>query len=70
MPCHKDALGSGGTAPCTLNLGIRWRWVVSFTVQRKSPWYPLATRLGRPHSKSGCSVEEKKKKKLCSYCEL
>jgi hypothetical protein len=38
--------GSGGIAPRILDLGIRWRWVVSFTLrplysQGKSPWYPL-----------------------------
>jgi len=33
----KTYWGSGGTAPCILDLGTRWRWVVSFT-----PWllYP------------------------------
>jgi hypothetical protein len=39
-------IGSGGVAPHILNLGTRWRWVVSFTPrllypQRKSPWCPL-----------------------------
>jgi len=29
----KTYLGSGRTAPCILNLGIRWRWVVSFMLQ-------------------------------------
>jgi len=30
-------MGSGGIAPCILNFGTIWRWVVSFT-----PWpiYP------------------------------
>jgi len=37
---------SGGIDPLFLNLGTRWRWVVSFTprplyLQGKSPWYPL-----------------------------
>jgi hypothetical protein len=47
--------GSGGIIPRILGLGIRWRWVVSFTywpryTQGKSPWYPLYRRLGGPHS--------------------
>jgi hypothetical protein len=34
-----------------IDLGTRWKWVVSFTLrplypQRKSPWYPLDRRLG------------------------
>jgi hypothetical protein len=49
--------GSGGVAPRILNLGTRWRWVVSFTprplyTQGKSPWYLLDRRLGGPQSRS------------------
>jgi len=38
---------------CIFNLGIRWRWVDTFTPrplypQGKSPWYPLDRRLGGP----------------------
>jgi hypothetical protein len=29
---HEDVWGSGDITPCILNLGSRWRWVVSFTV--------------------------------------
>jgi hypothetical protein len=29
--------GSGGIAPCILDLGTRWRWVISFTF---GPLYP------------------------------
>jgi len=29
----KTYLESGGIAPRILNLGIRWRWVVGFTLQ-------------------------------------
>jgi hypothetical protein len=52
-PCHEGVLGSGGTAPRILDLGTRWRWVVSFTPrplyrQGKSTWYPLDKRLGVP----------------------
>jgi len=66
LPKHhamKTYWGSWGIAPHILDLGIRWRWVVSFTPrsfysQGKSPWYPLDRRLGGPESCSGCSGEE------------
>jgi hypothetical protein len=56
--------GSWGTAPSILDLGIRWRLIVSFTLQPlypqgKSPWYPLGRRLGGPQSRSGGGGEEK-----------
>jgi hypothetical protein len=43
---------SGGIAPDILDLGTRWRWVVSFTTrplypQGKSPRYPLGGLQGR-----------------------
>jgi hypothetical protein len=49
----KGCWGSGGIAPRILNLGTRWRWVVSFTPkplypQGKRPCYPLDRRLGVP----------------------
>jgi hypothetical protein len=44
--------GSGGTAPRILNLGVRWRWVVSFTLRRLYPRYTLDSRLGGPQSRS------------------
>jgi hypothetical protein len=55
---------SGCIAPCNLDLGTRWRWVVSFTPrplypQGKSPWYPLDGRLGGPQSRSRYGDEEK-----------
>jgi hypothetical protein len=55
--------GSGGIAP-HIDLGTRWRWVVSYTPwplypQGKSPWYPFDRRLGGPQSRSGRSGEEK-----------
>jgi len=31
-PGQKDVCGRGGTAPRILNLGARWRWVVSFRI--------------------------------------
>jgi hypothetical protein len=42
--------GSGGIASRILELGTKWRWVVSFTIrplylQEKSPCYPLDRRL-------------------------
>jgi hypothetical protein len=63
-PRHEDVLGSGGIAPRILNLGTRWRWVVSSTPRHlypkgKSPWDPLDRRLGGPQSRSGCGGEEK-----------
>jgi hypothetical protein len=60
----KTYWGSGSIAPRILVLGIRWRWVVSFTPrplypQGKSPWYSLDRRLGGPHNRSGRGGEEK-----------
>jgi len=37
-PCHEDVWGSVSRAPRILNLGTRWRWVVSFTHRA---FYPL-----------------------------
>jgi hypothetical protein len=61
--------GSVDIAPRILDLGTRWRWVVSFTPrplypQGKSPRYPLDRRLGGPQSRSGRSGEEKNSKPL------
>jgi hypothetical protein len=44
--------GSGSIAPRILDVGTRWRWVVS-------PWYPLDRRLCGPQSWSGHGGEEK-----------
>jgi len=57
-PRHEGILGSGGIAPLILDLGTRWRWVVSFTPrplypQEKSPWYPLDRSLCGLQSRSG-----------------
>jgi len=35
---HEDVLRKQSTAPPILNLGVRWRWVVSSTPR---PFYPL-----------------------------
>jgi len=56
--------GSEGIVPCILDLGVRWRWVVSFTSrplypQGNSPWHPLDRRLGGLQIRSGRSGEEK-----------
>jgi hypothetical protein len=60
----KTYWGSGGVAPRILDLGARWRWVVSFTPQPlkpqgKSPWYQLVRRLGGTLNSSGHGGEEK-----------
>jgi hypothetical protein len=64
MKAMKACWGSGGIAHRSLDLGIRWRWVVSFTPrplypQGKSHWYPLNGRLGGPQSRSTRGGEEK-----------
>jgi hypothetical protein len=62
-PRHEGVLASGGIAPRILDLGTKWRWVVSFTPRPlyphgKSPWYPLDRRLGGLRNRSGHSSEE------------
>jgi len=61
--CHEEVLGSGGIAPCILNLGTRWRWVVSSTPRllyprRKSLRFPLDRSLGGPQSQFGRGGEK------------
>jgi hypothetical protein len=61
--------GSRGIAPCILDLGTRWRCVISFMpqllyYQGKSPWYPMDRRLGKPQNWSGHSGEEKNSQPL------
>jgi len=56
---------SGDVAPLILNLGTRWRIVVSFTPRPlysrgEIPRYPLDRRLDGPQSRSGRGGEEKK----------
>jgi hypothetical protein len=63
-PRHEGVLGSGGIAPRILDLGTRWRWVISFTPpplypQGKSPWYPLDRRMGGLQSRSVHRRKEK-----------
>jgi hypothetical protein len=66
--------GSGGIASSILDLGIGWRWVVSFTPQpfypqEKSPRYTLDRRLGGPQSRSGHSGGEEKNSQPLSGIE-
>jgi hypothetical protein len=63
-PYYVDLGGSGCIAPCILNLGSRWRLVVSFTPpplypRGKSPWYPTDKRQHEPQSRLECCREEK-----------
>jgi hypothetical protein len=58
----KTYWGTESIAP-RINLGPRWRWVVSFMPwphyhQCKSPRYPLERRLGGSQSRSGCCGKE------------
>jgi len=46
---------TGVTAPRILNLGIRCRWVVSFTSRPLYPRYPLDRKLDGPQRRSGHS---------------
>jgi hypothetical protein len=60
---YKGIWRSGGTAPCILNLGTRWRLVVRFTPCLpyhcgKSPWFQLNWRLNRPYSQCACVGEQ------------
>jgi hypothetical protein len=60
----KTCWESGGIVPHILDLGTRWRWVVSFMPwplypQGKSTWYPLDRRLGGPQSHFGHGAQEK-----------
>jgi len=55
--------GNGGIASRVLDLGTRWRWVVSLTPrslypQGKRPRYPLDTRVGGPQRRSWRGGEE------------
>jgi hypothetical protein len=61
--------GSGDIASRILELGIRWRCVVSFKTlplypQGKSPSYPLDRRLSGFQSRSGRGGEEKNSQPL------
>jgi len=62
---YESVLGSGIIALRILNLGIKWKWVVSFMHRPlyprvKSPRCPLDRRLVGPQSRSGRGGEKKK----------
>jgi hypothetical protein len=55
---HEDVRWTGCIDPCFLDLGIGWRWVVSFRPRQlysrgKSRRCPLDRKLGGPQSRSG-----------------
>jgi hypothetical protein len=60
----KMYLASWGITPHILNLGTRWKWMVSFTPRPSYPrrwisWYPVDRRLGATQSRPGRGGEEK-----------
>jgi hypothetical protein len=60
----KKYCGNRGIAPLILNLGNRWKWLVSFTPrplypQGKSPWHPLDRRLMGPRAVLEAVVKKK-----------
>jgi hypothetical protein len=62
---HEDTWESGDIDPLILNLGTRYRWVVSFIprplyLKGNFPSYPVFRRLGRSQSRSGNFGEEDK----------
>lgn len=63
--------GSEGTAPRILNLGIRWKWAVSFTLRPlcawgKSPPYPLPLiRTERWEVKNKISLTAENRTPIC-----
>jgi hypothetical protein len=65
-----DVCRSGGIDPRILNLGNRWRGVVSFTPwplypRGKRPRYPVDRRLGAPQNRAGRGGEEK----ISQHCQ-
>jgi hypothetical protein len=61
--------GSEGMAPRVLDLGTRWRCVISFTSrslypQGKSSWYPWDRRPAGPQSRPGRCGEERNSQPL------
>jgi hypothetical protein len=64
VPPYEGVLGEWRYTLRILDLGDRWRWVVSFTFRPlyprgKSPWYPFDRKLGGLQSRSERGVEEK-----------
>jgi hypothetical protein len=75
IPRHEDVCGNEGIAPRILNLGTRWRWVVSFKPRPLYPLgmshrYPLDIRLGGLQNLSGRGGDRKKKIPLLPLREL
>jgi len=71
----KTYWGIGGISPRILNLGIRWRWVVSFTPRPiysrvNSLLYPLDRRLGgsHPFKKGYCIWIQEKGISIAVHC--
>jgi len=63
-PHNEDIWVNRNLASCILNVGTRWRWVVSFTpwpiyIRGKNPRYPLLRRMGGPKNRPGRGGEEK-----------
>jgi hypothetical protein len=64
MSMPRRHMGEWRYSSTFLDLGTRWRWVVSFTSlplypRGYRPRYPLDRRLGGPQSQSGLCGEEK-----------
>jgi hypothetical protein len=64
---QEDVWWSEGVAPHALNIGARWRWIVSFSFtsrphypRGKSLRYSLDRRLGGLQNRSGCGGKKKK----------
>jgi hypothetical protein len=65
VPPHEDVWGNGIVALRILNLGTKWRWVISFTPRPLYPRgtihrYPLHRRLNVPQ----CRLDEVAKRKI------
>jgi hypothetical protein len=68
-PCHEGILGDGGIALCIIDLGTRWRWVVSFMPwllypQWQGPWYLWIGGCMGPRASLNVVV----KRKILSLC--
>jgi hypothetical protein len=57
MPWRR--VGAWTYSATTLDLGARWRWVVSLRARPLYPQYPLDRRLGGPQFRFGRCGEEK-----------
>jgi hypothetical protein len=62
--CVMKTYGEWRYSSTILDLGTRWRWMVSITprqlyLQRNNPRYPLYRRLRGPQNRSKCNGEQK-----------